>query len=109
MVKPKTILRILTMIIKRPSEVLSYWKTLRVLPQFHVISKRPLPIFIHHSAKISKHPTASLKVRKLFWVGRFNTQIGQNGQETLDRCVIQLGSHSNLDIDGNVIIGPGVR
>jgi acetyltransferase-like isoleucine patch superfamily enzyme len=104
-----TLIKLAGSMIKHPGEVLSYWKTLRILSQTDTPQKRPLPLFVHHSTRFRKHPTATFKVKKLFTVGRFDTQIGQNGQEGLDPCVVQLGEHAQLVIDGNVTIGPGVR
>jgi acetyltransferase-like isoleucine patch superfamily enzyme len=91
-------------------ELSSYWKTYRVLRQVEAppISK-PLPVYIHNSTKFDKHPTARVRIAKSFIVGRFDTQIGQNGQEGIDRCVVQLAEHAELNIDGRVTIGPGVR
>jgi acetyltransferase-like isoleucine patch superfamily enzyme len=109
MSKLKTLFRLSKTIIRKPGEALSYWKTLRVLRQTDVPKKSPLPLFVHHSTRFQKHPTARFSVKKMFWVGRFETQIGQNGQEGRDPCVLQLAEHSQLIIDGNVKIGPGVR
>ncbi|GIM45586.1 hypothetical protein DNHGIG_11350 [Collibacillus ludicampi] len=69
----------------------------------------PLPVFTHWKTRWRISPTANLIVRKQFIVGRMNTQIGQNGQEGLDRNVIQVADGGTLEIDGQVCLGPGVR
>ncbi|MBL0386396.1 acyltransferase [Tumebacillus sp. ITR2] len=38
-----------------------------------------------------------------------DTQVGQNGQEGLDRNVIQIGEGGVMEVDGSVTFGPGVR
>jgi acetyltransferase-like isoleucine patch superfamily enzyme len=69
----------------------------------------PLPVFTHWKTRWRVAPTANLIVRKQFVVGRMDTQIGQNGQEGIDRNVIQIADGGTLEIDGAVTVGPGVR
>ncbi|KEO81665.1 hypothetical protein EL26_19535 [Tumebacillus flagellatus] len=69
----------------------------------------PLPVFTHWKTRWSVARTAKLVVRDRLIIGRMDTQIGQNGQEGLDRNVIQIGEGGVMDVDGSVTFGPGVR
>ncbi|ASS77240.1 hypothetical protein CIG75_15205 [Tumebacillus algifaecis] len=69
----------------------------------------PLRVFTHWKTRWSIDKTATVTVREQLIVGRLDTQIGQNGQEGIDRNVIQVGEQGVLEIDGKVRFGPGVR
>lgn len=69
----------------------------------------PLPVFTHWKTRWRVARSAQVIVRNRLIVGRMDTQIGQNGQEGIDRNVIQVGENGLLEIDGTVTFGPGVR
>lgn len=69
----------------------------------------PLTVFTHWKTRWRIDRDATFIVRGQLIVGRMDTQIGQNGQEGLDRNVMQVGVGGTLEIDGNVALGPGVR
>ena len=69
----------------------------------------PLPVFTHWKTRWRVARSAQVIVRRRLIVGRMDTQIGQNGQEGIDRNVIQVGENGRLEIDGSVTFGPGVR
>ncbi|MGZ4032614.1 MAG: acyltransferase, partial [Tumebacillaceae bacterium] len=69
----------------------------------------PLPIFTHWRTKWDIAKTANVIIGNQVIIGRMNTQIGQNGQEGLDRNVIQVGPGGTLEIEGYAKLGPGVR
>jgi len=103
-----TLIRVFRAVLRDPCIVLSYWKSWRLLPRLEA-NRKPLPIFVDWHSRVTLADNARFRIRKHFVIGRFDTQIGQNGQEGLDRAVVQLGSRAELNIDGNVVIGPGVR
>ena len=103
-----TILGLCARAFSEPSIILSYWKSWRLLNRIDA-KHRPLPIFVERYSRIRMAKDAYFRIGKHFRVGRFDTQIGQNGQVGIDRAVVQLGSKSELNIDGDVAIGPGVH
>nr|WP_269767935.1 DapH/DapD/GlmU-related protein [Tumebacillus avium] len=81
-----------------------YW-TGRITKRYSM----PLIVFTHWKTRWSIAKTATVIVREQLIVGRLDTQIGQNGQEGIDRNVMQVGAGGVLNIDGKVRFGPGVR
>jgi acetyltransferase-like isoleucine patch superfamily enzyme len=69
----------------------------------------PLPVFTHWRTRWSIAKTANVIIKNQLIVGRMDTQIGQNGQEGIDRNVIQVGAGGTLEIDGYARFGPGTR
>lgn len=100
-----------TSILKRAlsGDAFSYIKSIYWSFRLRGVLAMPLPVFTHWKTRWRVARTAKLIVRDHLVVGRMDTQIGQNGQEGLDRNVIQVGDGGVLEIDGTVTFGPGVR
>lgn len=102
-------MRLIKSLLRKPTLLLSYLKSIWVYWTKVEGKHRGLPLFLHYSTRFSKAKSAKLWIRKHLTVGQFYTQIGQNGQEGLDVSVIQLAPHSEFKVDGQVELGPGVR
>lgn len=90
-------------------DALNYMKSIYWTSKITNTFSMPLRVFTHWKTRWSIAKTATVVVKEQLIVGRLNTQIGQNGQEGIDRNVIQVGEQATLEIDGKVRFGPGVR
>jgi acetyltransferase-like isoleucine patch superfamily enzyme len=68
-----------------------------------------MPVFSHWRSRWRLGRSAHVVVNGRLVVGRIDTKIGQIGQEGIDRNVIQLGEGAVFNVNGTVVLGPGVR
>ncbi|MGE5416276.1 MAG: acyltransferase [Acidobacteriota bacterium] len=67
------------------------------------------PISASWPTSIKRERDSKLNIRGKLRLGLFTTQLGEIGQIRYDRTIVQLAQGSELIIDGEVSLGPGVR
>ena len=89
-------------------DLFSYWVSIYRSAKYARLTM-PLPVFTHWKTRWKVADSAKVIIRNRLIVGRMDTQIGQNGQEGIDRNVIQVGENGVAEFDGTVTFGPGAR